>query len=172
MPRFGVKKHITFDAGHRVPDHGGKCFSPHGHTYKLELHVKGNVQVDGVENGMVLDFTRIKEILTEIHDMFDHASIAYEMDWPYLVSLGEANYYGFDDPSVPPVLIDRERGDENRYGWKVAVVPFVPTAENLALWCFEYATNRFKELNLPGTVTRADIWETPTSMACFPVNGD
>ena len=37
----------TFAAAHRLPDHEGKCFRLHGHTYGLEVTVEGTPQTSG-----------------------------------------------------------------------------------------------------------------------------
>jgi 6-pyruvoyltetrahydropterin/6-carboxytetrahydropterin synthase len=36
-----VRKCFTFDAAHQLPNHGGKCRHPHGHTYKVEVALTG-----------------------------------------------------------------------------------------------------------------------------------
>ena len=45
----------TFAAAHRLPDHEGKCFRLHGHTYGLEVSVEGTPQETGPAAGMVMD---------------------------------------------------------------------------------------------------------------------
>ena len=34
-------RRIEWDMGHRVPEHGGKCRTPHGHRYVAEVTVRG-----------------------------------------------------------------------------------------------------------------------------------
>ena len=62
-----ISKEIEFDAGHRVPKHDGKCRSPHGHRYRVRVTCKGYVIEDpnSSDNGMLVDFGRLKGIMTE-----------------------------------------------------------------------------------------------------------
>src|SRR5689334_56372 len=125
-----ISRQIEFDAGHRVPNHASKCKNPHGHRYVVEATIDGdlNQTAGDSQEGMVLDFGFLKRLLMEhVHDVLDHGSICYEGDLRYAISLGEA--YEEDGSWV-----NRAAGEENRYGWKVIVVNFVPTAENLAIW--------------------------------------
>jgi 6-pyruvoyltetrahydropterin/6-carboxytetrahydropterin synthase len=71
----------TFAAAHRLPDHEGKCFRLHGHTYGLEVSVEGTPQETGPAAGMVMDFAdlraRVNELVVEkldhqlLNDLFD-----------------------------------------------------------------------------------------------------
>jgi 6-pyruvoyltetrahydropterin/6-carboxytetrahydropterin synthase len=58
-----VVKEFTFEASHYLPDHPGKCKNLHGHTYKLQVGVKGEVDP---KTGMVVDFGRLKELVDSI----------------------------------------------------------------------------------------------------------
>jgi|Deesub1362B_J571_1020462.scaffolds.fasta_scaffold00037_113 6-pyruvoyltetrahydropterin/6-carboxytetrahydropterin synthase len=67
-----VCREFYFDAAHQVPKHPGKCSNIHGHTYKLEVCVKGELN----EMGMVIDFGDMKKIVkSEIIDVLDHKLI-------------------------------------------------------------------------------------------------
>ena len=147
MTRYVVSKEIEFDAGHRVPDHEGKCSSPHGHRYRIVLAVQGDLQMEGSRTGMVLDFGEIKKVLTEVHDKYDHGFMFYRLD---------ARMRALVDYSMP------------KWDWKWVSVEFSPTAENLAKDIFEYCEERFDDLALPGTPLCVEVWETPTSMAMYP----
>jgi 6-pyruvoyltetrahydropterin/6-carboxytetrahydropterin synthase len=64
---------------------------------------------------MLMDFSDISEILERhIHDVVDHSFIVYEKDYLAIQAL--------------EVL-----GNDHR----TLIVPFIPTAENLAKWAFE-----------------------------------
>ncbi len=64
---------ISFDAGHRVVGHGGKCKDLHGHRYTIEATFETEILDD---LGMVIDFGDIKEILgTWIDKNWDHTMI-------------------------------------------------------------------------------------------------
>ena len=71
----------SFAAAHRLPDHEGKCFRLHGHTYGLEVSVAGTPQESGPAAGMIMDFAdlrrRVEETVVErvdhqlLNDIFD-----------------------------------------------------------------------------------------------------
>lgn len=64
-----VTKEFSFDSAHYLPDYHGKCENMHGHTYKLQVTVEGEVQPDG----MVIDFVKLKEIVkNKVIDKLDH----------------------------------------------------------------------------------------------------
>jgi 6-pyruvoyltetrahydropterin/6-carboxytetrahydropterin synthase len=89
----------------------------HGHRYRFEAEIEGDtVQKHGVsEEGMLMDFSDVSSILMEhVHDVIDHAFVVYEGD-----ELGREAC--------------KLMGPEHR----TVVVPFIPTAENLAKWAFE-----------------------------------
>ena len=65
-----IAKQFSFDAAHVLPDHPGKCSRLHGHTYKLEVMLEGDIQA----NGMVFDFFELKQIVkAKILDRLDHS---------------------------------------------------------------------------------------------------
>jgi 6-pyruvoyltetrahydropterin/6-carboxytetrahydropterin synthase len=67
-----VCREFYFDASHHLPDYKGKCENPHGHTYKLEVVVEGDVKSDG----LVMDFQRIKRIVeSEVIEKLDHKNL-------------------------------------------------------------------------------------------------
>ena len=72
-----VVKEFTFDAAHKLPSHPGKCKNLHGHTYRLQVGVKGPINP---ETGMVVDFAEVKWIVESIIiNILDH-SYLNEMD--------------------------------------------------------------------------------------------
>lgn len=63
---------FTFDSAHKLDNYDGKCGSLHGHTYKLQICIKGEVQ----ENGLVLDLKDFKSVVFKnVLDMLDHKFI-------------------------------------------------------------------------------------------------
>jgi|TARA_B110000444_G_scaffold60522_1_gene56565 6-pyruvoyltetrahydropterin/6-carboxytetrahydropterin synthase len=112
-----IRRFVETDTGHRVPNHKSKCRHMHGHRYRWEVEIEGDVVIEeGVsDEGMLMDFSDISKILEEhIHDVVDHAFIVYNQDHEALDALA--------------IL-----GDTHR----TFVVSFIPTAENLAKWAFE-----------------------------------
>src|SRR5919197_833097 len=66
-----IFKEFTFEAAHRLPNvpEGHKCGRLHGHSFRAEVHVRG--QVDPA-SGWVMDFGDIKEAFAPLHDELDH----------------------------------------------------------------------------------------------------
>ncbi|SNX54315.1 6-carboxytetrahydropterin synthase QueD [Thermoanaerobacterium sp. RBIITD] len=64
-----VTKIFTFDSAHNLTKYNGKCENLHGHTYKLEVTVEGELD----DEGMVIDFEILKDIVNKvIIDKLDH----------------------------------------------------------------------------------------------------
>ena len=78
-----IRRYVETDTGHRVPNHKSKCRHFHGHRYRFEAEIEGDVvETSGVsEEGMLMDFSDVSKILTiHIHDVVDHAFVVYEGD--------------------------------------------------------------------------------------------
>jgi 6-pyruvoyltetrahydropterin/6-carboxytetrahydropterin synthase len=69
--RAQVVRSFTFEAAHRLPhvppDH--KCYRLHGHSFRVELWVEGEV---GRESGWVVDFADLKRAWEPLHERLDH----------------------------------------------------------------------------------------------------
>jgi 6-pyruvoyltetrahydropterin/6-carboxytetrahydropterin synthase len=58
-----ITKEFKFEAAHQLPNHEGKCRNLHGHSYRVEVCVSGEVEVQPVsQQGMVLDFSYLSSI--------------------------------------------------------------------------------------------------------------
>lgn len=68
MYELTVKDH--FDAAHLLEGYPGECAGLHGHTWEVEVTVRGRA-LDGV--GIVYDFKRLKGDLAAALARFDHA---------------------------------------------------------------------------------------------------
>ena len=71
-----VTKVFMFEASHRLPYYEGACHNLHGHSYKLEVTVGGNVNSDpsNPKCGMIMDFKDLKKIVNEVAvDKYDHS---------------------------------------------------------------------------------------------------
>lgn len=145
-----ITKHLEFDAGHRVPSHDSRCKNAHGHRYKVDVEIAGDVLgIRGKpDDGMILDFGKVKELITSVIDPWDHAFLVYEHDFPMRKALG---CLGLDHKTV--------------------ALPVIPTAENL-VWCLgealqgilsSYATIRPEPFSL--IVSHVRLFETPNSWA-------
>ncbi|HOT06231.1 MAG: Dihydroneopterin monophosphate aldolase [Methanosaeta sp. PtaB.Bin039] len=60
-----------FDAAHRLPGYPGKCARVHGHTYRVEAVLDGPVG----EDGFVMDFFLVKEMLAAAVSEMDHRDL-------------------------------------------------------------------------------------------------
>ncbi len=66
-----IFKDFTFEAAHRLPHvpPGHKCARLHGHTFRVELHVRGPV---GAQSGWVMDFADLKAAFRPLLERLDH----------------------------------------------------------------------------------------------------
>jgi len=136
LNEVSVCKIFTFDAAHQLIGHKGKCSNLHGHTYKLEVVLKGrpNTEKGHSDEGFVIDFSDIKSTVRQLLiDRLDHAFLAMGNE---------------------PVLETLIQTDS-----KVAVLSFRTTAENLSC----YIAYKLKQCGLP--LYSVKLWETPTSWA-------
>lgn len=74
-----ICREFYFDAAHFLPRYKGRCERLHGHTYKLEVIVEGEVG----EGGMVMDFNHLKEVVKDsIIRKLDHENLNEIFDNP------------------------------------------------------------------------------------------
>lgn len=167
--RILISKEVQFDAGHRVPKHDGKCRFPHGHRYRVVATCEGEIVADHAdlpEAGMLADFGHLKRILmAKVHDELDHKFIVWEHDEDMYQTLGYFLGRGVDVTSDDTT---------SKYEGSFVVFPFIPTAENIARWCYVVVNNALFEIYGPRlTLSSIEVWETPTSMAmCTGVSYD
>lgn len=133
-----VERYHDISAGHRVVGHEGKCRSLHGHNYRVTFTCEAE-QLDDL--GRVIDFSVIKEKLCMwLEEHWDHRMLLWEKD-PLRMHLENAlTYAELDEDSVH-------------------VVPFNPTAENMAL----HLLNVIGPMQLTGTgvvLVRVNVSET------------
>lgn len=108
---YYITKRIEISAAHRLTlDYESKCTRLHGHNWIITVHCRAE-ELDA--NGMVTDFTHIKNVVT---DKLDHT-----------------------------VLNE--------------VVPFNPTAENLARWICEHIPHCY----------RVDVQESEGNIASYEI---
>src|SRR6266545_28157 len=70
-PTMEVFKEFRFEAAHRLPNTPAehKCSRLHGHSFKVEVHIRGPVAPNA---GWVMDFADIKHAFQPLHDELDH----------------------------------------------------------------------------------------------------
>jgi 6-pyruvoyltetrahydropterin/6-carboxytetrahydropterin synthase len=66
-----IFKEFTFEAAHQLPGvpQGHKCARLHGHSFRIEIHVRGPV-LEPV--GWIIDFSEIKNAFAPILEQLDH----------------------------------------------------------------------------------------------------
>jgi len=140
-----ISKTIEWDMGHRVMNHYSKCKNLHGHRYKAEICLEGDLvsKTGDSSEGMVIDFGYVKELsMKYVHDVLDHGFMVWDKD---------------------KLLVNFFKKNTKQ---KHIVVPFVPTAENVALWVFKVLDKRFKDkYKTHLRLYSVKIWETPSSFA-------
>jgi len=62
----------TFDAAHALRGYKGSCENLHGHTWKVQLFIKGEI-LNNI--GLLVDFREIKKHLSEVLEKFDHKNL-------------------------------------------------------------------------------------------------
>jgi 6-pyruvoyltetrahydropterin/6-carboxytetrahydropterin synthase len=104
------KKEFKFEMAHALVGHNGPCKNIHGHSYKLKVTVKGKVKngTEDSDEGMVVDFTVIKDIVKRIIvDEYDHSLVLWDK-----MNINQTQFEFMN---------------------KLILVPFNPTCENLLL---------------------------------------
>lgn len=132
---------VEWDMGHRLPNHGGECRHLHGHRYVADVTVRGAVQGEAgaQDEGMIVDFGIIKNFVRHmLEGQRDHRFLVAETD-PLKQML-------YDLPGV-------------------VVVPWIPTAENIAADFFQQLQAKLYQSFGGDTVrlARLRLYETPTS---------
>lgn len=138
---------VEWDMGHRITNHKSLCRNLHGHRYKAEIGLSGDlINKAGIsEEGMVLDFGSLKEIIKkDVEEYLDHGFMIWDQD-KILMNFFKTNK---DLKSIP--------------------VPFPPTAENIATLIFDILSkviltkykNRLK-------VSQVKLWETPNNFVLY-----
>jgi len=110
MTILRLTKVFCFDMAHVLLNYQGKCKNIHGHSYKLEVTVKGTPNNDETssQKGMLIDFSDFKKLIEDtIVSIWDHALMIHKNTDSVLLNALKKNYE------------------------KIIVVPFQPTTENM-----------------------------------------
>jgi 6-pyruvoyltetrahydropterin/6-carboxytetrahydropterin synthase len=160
-----ITREIGIDMGHRVTLHGSKCRNLHGHRYTIQVTLKGFLATVGEQDGMVLDFGFLKELMmTHIDAPCDHGTTLWQKDPELAHALGPL-YHMTND------VVDKNGHCETQWAWgKLYVVPCTPTAENLARHWAERLMYPVTELSEHrARVHAVKVWETPNCSAEYIV---
>lgn len=71
MRRMHIFKVFQIEAAHRLPNvpEGHKCARLHGHSFRIELHVAGDLDP---ALGWVMDFADLKAVAAPLFEQLDH----------------------------------------------------------------------------------------------------
>ena len=115
-----IGKEFRWEMGHRLPLHEGGCRNVHGHSYRMHVSVTGELD----ENGMVVDYFDLREIVDPLIERIDHAFLCDTSDTDMLAFL-------------------------EKHEMKRVIVNFPSTAENIARWLLDQVIEplqRYKNL--------------------------
>ncbi len=139
MSTIRITKEFQFEMAHALLGYDGPCKNIHGHSYQLKVTVKGKVKenTSDSDEGMVIDFGIVKNIVNE------------QVVHPYDHSL---------------VLNKKMNIDKTQYEFmnKLIIVPFQPTCEQLLV---QFA--KLIQIKLPKNIQLHSLFlrETPNSYA-------
>lgn len=71
-----ITKEFSFEMAHQLEGYNGKCCHLHGHSYRLQVTLRGTPCDDpnSPTYGMVMDFSQLKEVVhRHVIDQLDHA---------------------------------------------------------------------------------------------------
>jgi 6-pyruvoyltetrahydropterin/6-carboxytetrahydropterin synthase len=148
------------------------CRHLHGHNADVVIHMEAE-SLD--HKGMVLDFKEMSFIKKFLDDVVDHKMILDIGDPAlklFLQSLDITNDDSYahhlvynDDGQYYTVkksfYSDLSLREQEIYAGMI-IVNFIPTAENLALWIYEYCQSKVEGI---ATVSKVQIFETPKACA-------
>ena len=175
---FTISREIGIDMGHRIPDHRSKCRNFHGHRYKIIATCEGPLEEMGEETGMVMDFGFLKEeMMSTIDHECDHGLCLWVNDpWLNLFVEGYGRKADAEDDAMTYHII-QEAVKTAGYCFaflghpeqtKCYIVPFVPTAENLAKHWFDRLALRVNiRTNGRARLVKVQVWETPNCTASY-----
>ena len=109
-----IKRVYFFDAAHVLVGYSGKCANLHGHTYRVEVELDGEISRLSVPRPyrfMVLDFHDVDAVVKPIIEELDHALL-----------LGSGEGYDRIAEALEP------------FKFKIVRIHPDPTAEMIALW--------------------------------------
>ena len=73
-----VTKIFHFESAHHLPGHRGKCAHLHGHSYRLEVTIRGSIKDAPGESdhGMVMDFDDLsRTVKNSVIERLDHRDL-------------------------------------------------------------------------------------------------
>ena len=69
--KVSIVREYSWEMGHALFRHKGKCYRPHGHNYRMEVEVSGSV--DEI-TGMIVDFSDLDAVIEpHLDEYYDHS---------------------------------------------------------------------------------------------------
>lgn len=136
---YELKTESFFDSAHFLSDYDGKCENLHGHRWRVVAWIKAEeLQREGQEKDMVVDFGDFKRALRGLTEELDHMFIV-------------------EEGSLAPETIAALESET----FRLFIVPWRTTSENFA--CYFYG----KLTELGFDVSAVEVDETPNNCAIF-----
>jgi len=136
-----ITKRFSFEMAHALDCYDGLCRNIHGHSYHLDVTVRGEVLQDqhSPKNGMVMDFGVLKQIVQDaVISKIDHALLLNRNSNPALIETLQQNFE------------------------KVILLDYQPTTENMLI---DFASQIAVALPVQVTLECLRMSETDTSYA-------
>lgn len=136
---YTLMTEAEFDSAHFLKGYPGKCANLHGHRWRVVCEIAASdLQKEGDERGMVLDFGVLKKALKSLTESFDHKLIL------------EKNTLR----STTVKALEEE-------GFQFIEVDFIPTAECMAKFFYD-------ALDAQGfPIHKITVYETPNNAAGY-----
>lgn len=142
LSMYYLKSEHGFDSAHFLANYEGKCRNIHGHRWRVVIEVKSlTLQTDKQLDGMVVDFSQLKESIKKEVDFFDHALIIEKN------SLKNATFEALKEE-----------------GFRIIELDFRPTAEGFSKYFYDRMAERGYQ------VKSATVFETPYNVASYEGN--
>lgn len=146
MNNYIIGKQFKFEACHSLLRHRGKCSNLHGHSYRVDVKIYGELDIADSSEGMVVDFDLISELAKRIiEEPFDHSHIIWRDD-AKMMAVAKQN------PKMKVVIMDQR-----------------PTAENMARRFYDELDEAVRgHLLGRGYVHSVRVYETANAWAEYP----
>jgi len=134
-----VTKEFPFEMAHVLWNYDGPCKNVHGHSYRLFVTLSGIPEgdVDSPKNGMVIDFSDLKNIIRDqIITVFDHSVVLSDM-------INKEKAKMFKEMFGNTVLVKYQPTCENLVAdFAIRITPYIPAGVKLqSLKLYETATS-------------------------------
>lgn len=140
-----ITKTFEWSMAHRlIHGYQGKCKNIHGHTYKAEVTIEG--EIDPKNYGFVIDFGDVSRTMKEwVNSYLDHAMLVDSRDIEMCCFLHDHSQKHF---ILPPNYTNS-------------------TAENISCLLADVFQDFLTHINPRLKLSEIKVWETPTSCATW-----